>query len=296
MAARFAEVVVPVRAVQGDPRAGEETAPRHAGQVVEIRLGVAVVGHVDGRAFVIGLVFAARGFGTPRAAGAARPQDEAFVLESHQGLRGEVHIDGLQGVGNVGRKRGQLPVRDEADVPRVEVEILAQVVVVDAIPDAPVRFVDVDRRHPMRRAVEGAKGTVGVEAEAAAHVREGDGDLAEGLLALQPRDGRLQFGADGLDVGRVDEAVRQPIPDAVVVALACQLGLDVEDLVLADQFDLLRFERGGLVQRDAADGGASLKTDGRFGEGFVEAQLGQRERQEARAAQFKKVASGKGHF
>lgn len=94
----------------------------------------------------------------------------------------------------------------------------------------------------------------------------------------------------------MDEAVRQPIPDAVVVALACQLGLDVEDLVLADQFDLLRFERGGLVQRHAADGGASLKTDGRFGEDFVEAQFRQRERQEARAAQFKKVASGKGHF
>lgn len=96
----------------------------------------------------------------------------------------------------------------------------------------------------------------------------------------------------------MDEAIGVAIPDAVVIALARQLREQVNDLVLAEQFDLLRLERRGLVDGHAADGSASLKRDGRFGQDFVEAQLGQREGQEPSAAQFEKFASGKhgGYF
>ena len=67
--ARLAKVIMPVRAVEGNPCASEETAPRNAGQIVEVFFGVAIVRHVDGRAFVIGVVPAGRCLTAPRAAG-----------------------------------------------------------------------------------------------------------------------------------------------------------------------------------------------------------------------------------
>lgn len=199
--ARLAKVIVPIRAVECNACAGEETTPRHARQVIDTHLRVAFVGHVDGRAFVIGGVFPLGRFRATRTAGATRPHDEAFILEGHDVLRLKIHVDGFQGVGNVARKRSQLLVGNEADVAPVEVEILMQVVVVDLIPDAPVRFVDVDRGHPMGGAVKNAVGVIGVEAVSAARVRIRDGDLAERLLAFEFGDGRLELSMDGLDIG-----------------------------------------------------------------------------------------------
>ena len=292
VAARLTEVIVPVRAVEGDARAGEEAAPRDAWQIVDADLRVALVGHMDGRAFVVGGILSLRRFRAARAAGTTRPHVEAFVFEGHQVLSLQIHVDGFQGVGNVARKRSQLNVRHEADVRSVEVKVLVQVVVVNLVPDASVHVIDVDGGYPMGRAVVGAIGVVGVETVATARVGIGDGDFAERLLAFEFCDGRLQLGVDGLEIGGMDEAIGVAIPDAVVRPLARQLGLQVNDLVFAEQFDLLRFERRGFIDGHAADGGASLKRDGGFGEDSVESQLGQRESKEPRGAEFKKFASG----
>src|SRR5690606_7581534 len=58
VAARMSIIVVPVGAVEGMPGAREERAPRHTGQVVDVRYGVAEVRHVYGRSLVIGAPFA----------------------------------------------------------------------------------------------------------------------------------------------------------------------------------------------------------------------------------------------
>lgn len=179
---------------------------------------------------------------------------------------------------------------------RGKVEILMQVVVHNSIPDTPVRRIRLDVGHPVGRPVVDAVGAVCMDVVGAARVRKRDGDLAERLFALQLGDGFLQLCVDGLDLSRVDVALREVIPDAVVRALARQLGLDVHHLVLADEFDLFGRERGRLVERHAADGGASLKTDGGFErEGFIEAQFRQREGQKSGGAQFEEFASGEGH-
>lgn len=294
--ARVAKVIMPVGSVEGDACAGEETAPRDSGQDVEVFFGIAFVRHVDGRAFVIGLEFSGGSFTASRAAGTTRPQDETFIFEGHDGLRLQVHVDGFQGVGNVRRKRRQLHVWHEADVFRSQVEVLVQVIVHDLVPDASVRRIRFDGCYPVRRAVVDAVGAVRINVVGAARIRKRDGDLAEGLLALQFCDDGLQTRLNGDDLSRVDVALREPVPDAVVGAFARQLGLDLQHLILADQFDLLGLEGWRFVERHAADGGASLKTDGGFErEHIAEAQFGQREGQKSCGTQFEEFASGDGH-
>src|SRR5581483_6711146 len=105
MTARLAIIVVPVCSVKRDSRAGEETDPRHAGQIITAaRAGFAVVGHVNRRAFVEGLEIAERSLVAFAAARTTRYQNSLIILERSDRLRGSIHKNMLAFFGNVRRK------------------------------------------------------------------------------------------------------------------------------------------------------------------------------------------------
>lgn len=179
---------------------------------------------------------------------------------------------------------------------RGDVKVFPQVEVIDLIPDAFLLPRHHHALHPVRGLVIQPIAALGVDVRVEFHIHKRNRDLAELSLFVQVEVRFLVLNLDGVDPARI----RVPfavdlVPRAVEVVAEFAVFLDGGDLhhlVLAEVMDFVCAERRRVVERNAADGHASLRDGRRRGDGAAGFEVFEREGERARGGKFEELAAG----
>ena len=262
LAARTSIIVVPVRAMKGDPCAGKEGHPGHAGQVVRANLNISLICHVDGWPLVVRQKITNRSCGGAGAGGTTRDQHRIVPFESSHGLGRQVNVDGLEGFGNVRGEGGKLFVRYDAHFIGRNVVGATQVKIVKFIPDTLLFAIDNRFSDPVRGLVVQPIAVVRPDIWVKPRNAIGDRNFTQ-LSAFMYHEVRFlvyrlyRLQPAGVGVSFVANAIPGVIVRVSILA-ANESFRNGDNLVFAEGFALFAGKAGRIIKYDSADQSTAL--------------------------------------